>query len=94
MKNRPEHLAHEIQRQLALEIQADFEDSIITITDVVATPDLMHANIWIKILGKNVFGSIIDQAPKYRKSIASKLKLRRAPELKFIPDNIDLNIPG
>jgi ribosome-binding factor A len=93
MKNRPEHLASEIRKQLALEIQADFQESIITITDVVTTPDLMHANVWIKILGKNIFGSILKETPKYRAFIASKLKLRRAPELNFILDNIDLEIP-
>jgi len=93
MKNRPEHLASEIRRQLALEIQADFENSIISITDVVVMPDLTNANIWIKILGQNVFGSIINNTPKYRGLIASRLKLRKAPELKFIPDNIDLKIP-
>jgi len=84
MSNRSQQLGDEIQKRLGEIIQADFPDAIITVHDVVLSPDLSTASVWIKMLGKDVFGSILEDQSRYRYLLGQKIHVKYLPELKFV----------
>ena len=70
----------------------ELEDVIFSFPIVKITPDLKVATIFTSCLDKNNVNNIIkilnDIAPNIKKIIASKMKLRYVPGIKFIVDNI------
>lgn len=84
MSNRSEQLGEEIQKQLGTIIQADFPDAIITVHDVVLSKDLSIASVWIKMLGRDVFGTILENQNRYRYLLGQKIHVKYLPDLKFV----------
>jgi ribosome-binding factor A len=62
----------------------------VTVTEVQASPDLRHANVYVTTLGGiDVEGAVTALqaiAPKIRRVLAPKLHLKFIPELRFVKD--------
>ena len=70
----------------------ELEDVILSFPIVKITPDLKMATIYASCLNQNDIKQYItiinDITPNIRKIIASKLKLRYTPDIRFMADNI------
>ena len=69
----------------------EIAEAFITITQVVMSPDLKYATVYLMTLNGKNLGVVLEQlnADKwvFKKLIASKLKLRFTPELNFRVDD-------
>lgn len=95
MSIRTERLGSVIQKDLGSIIQKNYQhDSIITITKVEVTDDLLIAKVHVSIMApgrdKNeVFTYLKGHGVEIRKKLAQKIKnqVRRIPEIYFFLDN-------
>ena len=63
------------------------------ITDVRVTEDLHHASVFFTVLGEDQARDaaeawVADSTPRSAASVASRLRLRHAPTLEFVPDTV------
>lgn len=87
-------LAMDIQREISFIINTKIKDPRIgftTITDARLSPDGKYLDIYVSIMGKDdEKGKRLDALKKcsgfIKKNLASRIKLRNIPELKFIYD--------
>ena len=68
----------------------ELRDVPVTVTEVRASPDLRHAQVFVTPLGCGDSGKIVAAlnraAPYFRAQVASAVRLRYAPQLSFAPD--------
>lgn len=68
----------------------ELRDVPVTVTEVRASPDLRHAQVFVTPLGGGDSGKIVAAlnraAPYFRAQVASAVRLRYAPQLSFAPD--------
>jgi len=94
MSIRTERLAAVLKRDLGKIIQKSYQNgSIITVTNVKVTPDLLIAKVYLSILSpgrdkKDVFEYLEAHNADIRKELASLIRnqVRRIPELHFYLD--------
>jgi len=95
MSIRTERLGSVIQQDLGDIIQKNYQhDTIITVTKVRVTPDLLIAKVYFSIMAsgrdpENVFAYLEENNAEIRKKLASRIKnqVRRIPELHFYRDD-------
>lgn len=90
-------VGREIRRIIAASLERgeirspEISGAFITVTQVVMSPDLKYATIYIMTLNGKNLGVVLEQlnADKwvFKKTIASKLKLRYTPEINFRVDD-------
>jgi ribosome-binding factor A len=93
--SRPDRVADQLRGELATLIAREVHDpgiGFITITRVQVTSDLQLARVHYTVLGDEKARATSAQAlgravPFLRRQIGSRLRLKRAPDLKFIYDD-------
>ena len=93
-KNRISRINDEIQRELSdlLRTVKDprLHSTMVSITHVETTSDLRYAKIYISALDKSyekdTLKGLKSAAGYLRRELGSRLKMRKCPELHFIPD--------
>lgn len=94
MSIRTERIGSVIQQDLGDIIQKEYQhDSIITVTHVIVTEDLMIAKVYLSVFSPNrdkrtVYEYIDEHNASIRKKLAGRIRhqMRRIPELHFYPD--------
>jgi ribosome-binding factor A len=92
--SRPDRVADQIRSELASLLSREVHDpgiGFVTLTKVVVSPDLLLARVMYTVLGDDKSRQASAQAlerasPFLRRQLGSRLRLRRAPELRFIYD--------
>jgi ribosome-binding factor A len=96
--SRPDRVADQIRGELANLLAREVHDpgiGFVTLTRVQVTPDLQQARVYFTALGptgeenktrRNSERALERASPFLRRQIGSRLRLRRAPELRFIYD--------
>ena len=92
--SRPARVADQIRGELASMLARDVHDpgiGFVTLTQVQISPDLQLARVLYTALGDekaraSSAKALERAAPFLRRQIGSRLRLKRAPELKFIYD--------
>jgi len=97
LSQRQLRVGQEIQKVVATAIEqgdvrsSEISDAFITITQVIMSPDLKYATIYLTTLNGKNLGTVLEQldADKwlFKKLIAAKLKLRYTPEINFRADD-------
>ena len=97
LSNRQLRVGQEVRRVIAEAIEQDnvrsqeVADAFITVTNVIMSPDLKYATVYLTTLNGKNLGSILEQltADKwlFKKLLADKLKLRFTPEINFRADD-------
>lgn len=92
----------EVLKELSVIISREVKDPRIdpmtTVTNVIVTPDLKTAKVFISVMGdeeakKNTISGLKSASPYIRSCLAKSLNLRNTPELKFlIDDSIEYGI--
>jgi ribosome-binding factor A len=93
--SRPDRVADQIRGELAMLLAREVHDpgiGFITLTRVQVSPDLQLARVHYTVLGdqKAQAGSaraLERAAPFLRRQIGARLRLKRAPELRFLYDD-------
>lgn len=91
---RSRRVAQQIQRALSELIRRDVRDprlGMVTITEVRMSPDLSYAQIYYSVLGaeRATAQKILNAAAEMlRGPLGRALKLRHAPELRFVVDEL------
>ncbi len=85
-------IRQEISELLQRQVKDPRLDCFITVTDVLISPDLKYAKIFISRIGseaekKEVMGVLVAASGFFRKELARRLRLRRIPELSFCWDD-------
>ena len=94
--SRPERVADQIRSEIALLLTREVHDpgmGFVTLTRVQLSPDLQVARVLYTVLGdekaKSATARALERAaPFLRRQIGGRLRLRRAPELRFIYDDL------
>lgn len=92
--DRARRLGELLQRELSQLLQRELNDKslgMVTVTRVVATPDLRHAKIYVTFLNEQeaiteCVALLNDRVPFLRSLLAGGLNLRMTPNLKFYHD--------
>lgn len=97
LSQRQLRVGQEVRRVIAEAIEQDnvrspeIADAFITITNVIMSPDLKYATVYLTTLNGKNLGAILEQltADKwlFKKLVADKLKLRFTPEINFRADD-------
>ncbi len=97
LSNRQLRVGQEVRRVIAEAIEQDnvrspeIAEAFITITNVIMSPDLKYATVYLTTLNGKNLGGILEQlaADKwlFKKLVADKLKLRFTPEINFRADD-------
>lgn len=93
--SRPERVADQIRSEIATLLAREVHDpgiGFVTLTRVELSPDLQVARVMYTVLGDDKARSTTARAlertaPFLRRQIGGRLRLRRAPELRFIYDD-------
>ncbi|GAB2789991.1 30S ribosome-binding factor RbfA [Halomonas shantousis] len=90
---RTDRVADQLQQELAILIQREIKDprlGMVTVSSVTVSRDLGYADIYVTLLGENDAETIKENlavlkraAGFLRSQIASRIKLRHVPELRF-----------
>lgn len=88
---RARRVANRIKEELAVLLQRDVSDprlSMVTVTDVEVDRELAYASIYVTALGgaerkEDVLRALKGASGYLRSSLASKIRLRTFPELRF-----------
>ena len=92
MPHRIERINHLIRQEISELLRRQVKDprlgSFIAVTDVVTSPDLKTARIYISHFGseaekKETMNAITAATGFFRKELAKSLRLRRVPEISF-----------
>ena len=89
--SRPERVADQIRAEVTTMIARDLHDpgvGFVTVTRVEVSPYLQHARVYYTSLGdatarKNTARALERAAGFMRRQIGQRLRLRRAPEIRF-----------
>lgn len=92
--SRPDRVADQLRSELALMLAREVHDpgvGFVTLTRVHVSPDLQQARVMYTALGDdksraNTARALERAAPFLRRQIGGRLRLKRAPELKFVYD--------
>jgi ribosome-binding factor A len=92
--SRPERVADQLRSELALLLSREVHDpgvGFVTLTRVHVSPDLQQARVLYTALGDEksratTAKALARVAPFLRRQIGARLRLKRAPELKFVYD--------
>ncbi len=92
--SRPDRVADQLRSELALMLSRDVNDpgvGFLTLTRVHVSPDLQQARVMYTVLGDdkakaNTAKALVRVAPFLKRQIGHRLRLKRAPELKFVYD--------
>jgi ribosome-binding factor A len=92
--SRPDRVADQIRAELGQLLAREVHDpgiGFVTMTRVKVSPDLQLARVYYTALGdeharRNSGRALERAAPFLRRQIGSRLRLRRAPELRFVYD--------
>ncbi len=97
LSNRQLRVGQEVRRVIAEAIEQgdvrsqEVAEAFITITNVIMSPDLKYATVYLTTLNGKNLGLILEQltADKwiFKKLVADKLKLRFTPEINFRADD-------
>lgn len=97
LSNRQLRVGQEVRRVIAEAIEQgnvrsqEVSNAFITITNVIMSPDLKYATVYLMTLNGKNLGTVLEQlsADKwmFKKLIADKLKLRFTPEINFRVDD-------
>ena len=97
LSQRQLRVGQEIQKVIATAIEQgevrseEIAKAFITITNVIMSPDLKYATIYLTTLNGKNLGVVLEQldADKwlFKKLVANKLKLRFTPEINFRADD-------
>ncbi|MBQ7633660.1 MAG: 30S ribosome-binding factor RbfA [Alphaproteobacteria bacterium] len=97
LSNRQLRVGQEVRRVIAEAIEQgnvrsqEVAEAFITITNVIMSPDLKYATVYLTTLNGRSLGLILEQltADKwmFKKLVADKLKLRFTPEINFRADD-------
>jgi len=94
--NRVDRIGMEIHRALAEVLREDISDPrVSTMCSVVRTElskDLMYCKAYISVYGtqqehEETFSALIKATPFIRHQLGSRLRIRKMPELKLVPDD-------
>lgn len=92
--SRPHRVADQLRSELAQMLARDVHDpgiGFVTLTRVVVSPDLQQARVMYTALGdertRAATARALDRvAPFLRRQLGARLRLKRAPELRFLYD--------
>jgi ribosome-binding factor A len=92
--SRPDRVADQLRSELAQMLAREVHDpgvGFVTITLLQVSPDLQQARVFYTALGDdksraNTARALARVAPFLRRQIGSRLRLKRAPEFKFVYD--------
>jgi ribosome-binding factor A len=92
--SRPDRVADQLRSELAQLLARDVHDpgvGFVTLTRVHVSPDLQQARVMYTALGDeksraNTARALERVSPFLRRQIGARLRLKRAPELRFIYD--------
>jgi ribosome-binding factor A len=92
--SRPDRVADQLRSELALLLSREVHDpgvGFLTLTRVHVSPDLQQARVMYTVLGDEksratTAKALVRVAPFLRRQIGNRLRLKRAPELKFVYD--------
>jgi ribosome-binding factor A len=94
MSIRTERIASQVKRDLGPILQGYQRSSMITITSVKVTDDLMLLKVYLSIYStesdtEQIFDYVVEKAPQIRAELASLMRnqLRRIPEIHFYLDD-------
>ena len=87
-------MADQIRRELADLIQFHVKDpelGLVTVTEVRMSGDLRYARVWVSVFGdeereRNSLERLRHAAGFLRREVAHRIRLREAPELRFLAD--------
>ena len=93
--SRPDRVADQIRAELAMLLAREVHDpgvGFVTLTRVHVSPDLQLARVMYTVLGDSksrasTAKALERAAPFLRRQLGSRLRLKRAPELKFFYDD-------
>jgi ribosome-binding factor A len=93
--SRPERVGDQIRGELALLLAREVHDpgiGFVTLTRVLVSPDLQLARVFYTALGdgkaRDASARALERAaPFLRRQLGARLRLRRAPELRFLYDD-------
>jgi len=92
--SRPDRVADQLRSELALMLSREVHDpgvGFVTLTRVQVSPDLQQARVMYTALGDdksraNTARALQRAVPFLRRQLGARLRLKRAPELKFVYD--------
>ncbi len=93
---RSERVASQMQKELALVLQRDIDDSrlgFVTVNEVALSKDLAVAKIYVTVLNadeegkRNNIAVLNELAPVIRHDVAKRMRLRHISELRFYYDD-------
>ncbi|MEX0679977.1 MAG: 30S ribosome-binding factor RbfA [Balneolales bacterium] len=95
MSIRTERVAAILKSDIGEILQLDYQhNSMLTVTNVRISPDLMQAHIFLSVLSNKgdqseIFDYIKEKTPEIRKKLAGRIRhqMRRVPELHFHLDD-------
>lgn len=83
-----ENLQRELSRLLAEENIA--EDALITITQVMVSPDRRQATVWLSIMNHKIPETVIDllnkRSVEFYRPLSTRLKMKHVPKITFTLD--------
>lgn len=92
--SRPDRVADQLRAELATMLSREVHDpgvGFVTLTRVQVSPDLQQARVFYTALGDdksraNTARALERVSPFMRRQIGARLRLKRAPELRFVYD--------
>lgn len=92
--SRPDRVADQLRAELSTMLSREVHDpgvGFVTLTRVQVSPDLQQARVFYTALGDdksraNTARALERVAPFMRRQIGARLRLKRAPELRFVYD--------
>jgi ribosome-binding factor A len=96
MTHRIERVNHLLRQEISELLQRQVKDprlnSLIAITDVVTSPDLKYAKVFVSRIGseterQETMNVLVSAAGFFRSELAKRLRLRHIPELSFQRDD-------
>ncbi len=93
--SRPDRVADQLRSEIALLLSREVHDpgiGFVTLTRVHLSPDLQQARVMYTTLGDdkaraNTAKALQRAAPFLRRQLGARLRLKRAPELRFLYDD-------
>lgn len=82
-----------LDQERAAERQDALPSALLTVTDVRVTPDLRHATVFYTVLAvgddqAETHKALAEATPRARAYVAQHLRLRYAPTLEFVSDDL------
>jgi ribosome-binding factor A len=93
--HRPERLAEEIQHEMSLMLAGELRDprlaAALNVTEVRLTPDMRTVRAYVELHGneeerERAMQGLKAAAGFVRHELTERLRLRRSPEIVFVPD--------